>query len=196
MTQWSVAWGRNRSSLQGGGGHRPRWHFSCSSAGVRPSAKARGVGAQHHGAAVLRANALSAHASAAKAGVNQLTRALALEWGTDGVRLNAISPGLVDGTEGFHKMMSPTPQDREFARLQVPLRRFGFLDDIANLALFLSSSYASYISGAVVPCDGGGALESVKPALEAAGSLGRPRTSATSLTGSNRAHRPPCGAAL
>ncbi|MDR6538582.1 SDR family oxidoreductase [Variovorax soli] len=137
-----------------------------------------------------------AHASAAKAGVDQLTRALALEWGTDGVRLNAISPGPVDGTEGLHKLMSPTPQNREFARLQVPLRRFGSLDDIANLALFLSSSYASYISGAVVPCDGRGPLESVKPALEAAGSLGRPRTSSTSLTGSNRAHRPPCGAAL
>ena len=50
----------------------------------------------------------------------------------------------------------------------VPLRRFGTPDDIAHLALFLASPFASYISGAVIPCDGGGALDSVKPALERA----------------------------
>ncbi|MDP9900936.1 SDR family oxidoreductase [Variovorax ginsengisoli] len=112
-----------------------------------------------------------AHASAAKAGVDQFTRVLALEWGEEGIRLNSIAPGPIDGTEGFRKLMAPTAEDREFARRQVPLQRFGTLDDIANLALFLASPYASYISGAVVPCDGGGALESVKPALEAAGKL-------------------------
>lgn len=110
-----------------------------------------------------------AHASAAKAGVDQFTRVLALEWGEEGIRLNSISPGPIDGTEGFRKLMAPTPEDRAFAQQQVPLRRFGSLDDIANLALFLASPYAGYISGALVPCDGGGALESVKPALEAAG---------------------------
>lgn len=110
-----------------------------------------------------------AHASAAKAGVDQFMRVLALEWGGEGVRLNSISPGPIDGTEGFRKLMAPTPEDRDYARTQVPLRRFGSLDDIANLALFLASPYAAYISGAVVPCDGGGAFESVKPALEAAG---------------------------
>lgn len=110
-----------------------------------------------------------AHASAAKAGVDQLTRVLALEWGEYGIRLNSISPGPIDGTEGFRKLMAPTVDDREFALGQVPLKRFGSLDDISNLALFLSSPYASYISGALIACDGGGALESVKPALEAAG---------------------------
>ena len=110
-----------------------------------------------------------AHASAAKAGVDQFTRVLALEWGGEGVRLNSISPGPIEGTEGFRKLMAPTPEASEYARTQVPLQRFGSLDDIANLALFLASPFAAYISGAVVPCDGGGALESVKPALEAAG---------------------------
>lgn len=100
---------------------------------------------------------------------------LALEWGEEGIRLNSISPGPIDGTEGFRKLMTPTPtptptpEDREFARKQVPMQRFGLLDDIANLTLFLASPYAAYISGALIPCDGGGALESVKPALEAAG---------------------------
>ena len=106
---------------------------------------------------------------AAKAGVDQLTRVLALEWGGEGVRVNAISPGPIDGTEGVRRLMAQSDAERERATSTVPLKRLGTLDDIANLALFLASPYASFISGAVIPCDGGGALESVKPALEAAG---------------------------
>lgn len=110
-----------------------------------------------------------AHACAAKAGVDQLTRVLALEWGSAGVRLNSISPGPIEGTEGFQRLMAQNDVQRQSAADSVPLKRFGTLDDIANLALFLASPYASYVSGALIPCDGGGALESVKPALEAAG---------------------------
>ncbi len=110
-----------------------------------------------------------AHASAAKAGVDQLTRVLALEWGGDGIRINSISPGPIEGTEGFRRLMAPTEAERALAQSSVPMQRFGTVDDIANLALFLASPYAGYISGALVPCDGGGALESVKPPLEAAG---------------------------
>ena len=110
-----------------------------------------------------------AHACAAKAGVDQLTRVLALEWGGEGIRINSVSPGPIDGTEGFRKLMAPTEAKRAAAISAVPLQRFGSLDDIANLVLFLASPYASYISGALIPCDGGGALESVKPALETAG---------------------------
>lgn len=110
-----------------------------------------------------------AHACAAKAGIDQLTRVLALEWGSEGIRINSISPGPIDGTEGFRKLMAPAPSERERARNAVPLKRFGSLDDIANLALFLASPFAGYISGALIPCDGGGAMESVKPALESAG---------------------------
>ncbi|HJV88423.1 MAG TPA: SDR family oxidoreductase [Noviherbaspirillum sp.] len=110
-----------------------------------------------------------AHAGAAKAGVDQLTRNLALEWGGDGIRINSISPGPIEGTEGFRRLMANDETERARALDAVPLKRFGTLDDIANLALFLGSPYAAYISGALIPCDGGGALESVKPPLEAAG---------------------------
>ena len=110
-----------------------------------------------------------AHACAAKAGVDQLTRVLALEWGMEGIRINSISPGPIDGTEGFRKLMAPTEDVRSAAKQAVPLKCFGSIDDIANLALFLASPCAGYISGAVIPCDGGGALESVRPTLEAAG---------------------------
>jgi len=129
------------------------------------------------GAAVLNITApqsyipvrYQAHACAAKAGVDQLTRVLALEWGGEGIRVNSISPGPIEGTEGFRRLIAPREQDRDQAAASVPLRRFGRLEDIANLALFLASPHAGYISGALIPCDGGGALESVKPALEAAG---------------------------
>lgn len=109
-----------------------------------------------------------AHAAAAKAGVDQLTRVLALEWGEDGIRVNAISPGPIDGTEGFQRLMAADEDGRRFSAARVPLKRVGTIDDIADLALFLASARASYISGAVIPCDGGGVVESVKPALDAA----------------------------
>jgi NAD(P)-dependent dehydrogenase (short-subunit alcohol dehydrogenase family) len=109
------------------------------------------------------------HACAAKAGVDQMTRVLALEWGPVGVRVNAISPGPIDGTEGFQRLMAPDAQTRQASRSLVPVDRFGTITDIANLAMFLGSSYAGYISGAVIPCDGGGAIDSVKRSLESAG---------------------------
>lgn len=110
-----------------------------------------------------------AHCGAAKAGIDQLTRVLALEWGEEGVRINSISPGPIEGTEGFRRLMAADEEQRRRSLESVPLGRLGLLEDIANLALFLGSSYASFISGVVIPCDGGGAFESVKPALEATG---------------------------
>ena len=110
-----------------------------------------------------------AHAGAAKAGVDQLSRTLALEWGEEGIRVNSISPGPIDGTEGFTRLMARNAQERQVALEAVPLKQFGELDDVANLALFLASPFARFISGALIPCDGGGAIESVKPALEHAG---------------------------
>ncbi|HMN82406.1 MAG TPA: SDR family oxidoreductase [Burkholderiaceae bacterium] len=100
------------------------------------------------------------HACAAKAGVDQLTRVLAIEWGPEGIRVNAISPGPIGDTEGVRRLIADTPEKRRAAETRIPLRRFGELDDIGNLAMFLSSPYASYVSGAIVPCDGGGRYES------------------------------------
>jgi len=108
-----------------------------------------------------------ASACAAKAGVDQLTRVLALEWGGGGIRVNSISPGPIAGTEGMRKLAQPGEEATAIA--SVPLRRLGTSDDIAHLAMFLASPYATYISGALIPCDGGGAVDSVKPMIEAAG---------------------------
>ena len=117
-----------------------------------------------------------ASACAAKAGVDQLTRVLALEWGGDGIRVNSISPGPIAGTEGMRKLAPPGEEER--AAMAVPLGRLGTAEDIAHLAMFLGSPFASYISGTLIPCDGGGAVESVKPMIEAAGRLEAEKTQA------------------
>ncbi len=100
--------------------------------------------------------AMQAHVCAAKAGVDMLTKCLAIEWGPD-VRVNSIAPGAVDDTEGM-KRLAPTPEiQKQFTR-SIPLRRFATKDEIADLALFLSSDAAGFITGAIVVCDGGQSL--------------------------------------
>lgn len=101
--------------------------------------------------------ALQAHVCAAKAGVDQLTRTLALEWGPAGVRANCITPGPTEDTEGMRRL-APTAEARQRIIDAIPLRRYGTKDEIADLALFLCSEAASYITGAVYVCDGGHSL--------------------------------------
>jgi NAD(P)-dependent dehydrogenase (short-subunit alcohol dehydrogenase family) len=98
--------------------------------------------------------AMQAHVCAAKAGVDMLTRTLALEWGGVGVRVNSISPGPIAGTEGMERL-APDLESRARMEKALPLQRFGTKDDIAQLALFLASDAASYITGSVLTCDGG-----------------------------------------
>ena len=113
---------------------------------------------------------MQVHACAAKAGVDQVTRVLAMEWGADGIRVNSIAPGPIEGTEGFQRLSTPEARQRMVKRL--PLRRFGTRDDVARLALFLASPLSSYITGALIPVDGGwslygASLSSTQMALEA-----------------------------
>lgn len=99
---------------------------------------------------------LQIHACAAKAGVDQIMRVLAMEWGGHGIRVNSISPGPIEGTEGVSRLISETARATMAGR--VPLRRLGQPADIAAMALFLGSPDASYITGALIPVDGGIAL--------------------------------------
>ena len=100
---------------------------------------------------------LQSHVCAAKAGVDMLTKCLAIEWGPDGVRVNSIAPGAVDDTEGMRRL-APTPEIRKQFTRSIPLQRFATKDEIADLALFLSSDAARFITGAIVVCDGGQSL--------------------------------------
>lgn len=98
-----------------------------------------------------------AHACAAKAGVNMLTKCLAMEWGPAGVRVNAISPGPIAGTEGVARLAADAAMEEAW-RKRLALRKYGAKKDIAELALFLSTDAAQYITGAIIDCDGGAGL--------------------------------------
>jgi NAD(P)-dependent dehydrogenase (short-subunit alcohol dehydrogenase family) len=108
--------------------------------------------------------AFQAHVCAAKAGVDMLTRTLALEWGPQGVRVNSIAPGAVDDTEGM-KRLAPTEAVRKAFFGIIPLRRFAQKSEIADLALFLCSDAAQFITGTVMVCDGGQSLATAKAEL-------------------------------
>ncbi len=111
-----------------------------------------------------RAMMLQAHVCAAKAGIDMLTRSLAMEWAGDGIRVNAISPGPIADTEGMNRL-APTPKAAEASRRGVPLGRWGEKKEIAWAAMFLSSPFAAYISGAILPVDGGGSAGRYDPDL-------------------------------
>jgi NAD(P)-dependent dehydrogenase (short-subunit alcohol dehydrogenase family) len=119
----------------------------------KPGATIISISASH--ASMPIAN--QSHVCAAKAGVDLLTRTLAIEWGPEGIRANCITPGPTDETEGMRRL-APTPEIRRKIEDAVPLRRFGTKDELADLALFLCSDAAAYITGAIYVCDGGQSL--------------------------------------
>jgi NAD(P)-dependent dehydrogenase (short-subunit alcohol dehydrogenase family) len=114
------------------------------------------------GASIINISALQsvvalpdqAHASAAKAGLDALVRALALEWGPEGIRVNSISPGPVSDTEGMRRL-APTPEAAQNLTASIPLKRWADKEDIAELAVFLASDAGANISGTTIISDGG-----------------------------------------
>jgi NAD(P)-dependent dehydrogenase (short-subunit alcohol dehydrogenase family) len=93
-----------------------------------------------------------------KAGVEALTRSLAVEWGDRGIRMNAIAPGPIP-TQGAFSRLMPHPELETLALDRNPLHRFGTVDELANLAAFLVSDGSSYINGEVIRMDGGEFLQ-------------------------------------
>jgi NAD(P)-dependent dehydrogenase (short-subunit alcohol dehydrogenase family) len=99
---------------------------------------------------------LQAHVGAAKAGIEKLTKDLALEWGQFGIRVNTIAPGPVEGTEGMARLAPGGMAEQLKAKL--PLKRYATADEIANAVLFLVSPAGSYMTGSLLLIDGGLAL--------------------------------------
>jgi peroxisomal 2,4-dienoyl-CoA reductase len=142
--------------------------FFCSQA-VLPVMRSQGGGSIVNISMTLhyRGWPLMAHATAAKAGIDALTRTLALEWAKDGVRMNAIAPGPIP-TEGVRKAFTPPPTAdgvpdvfaveramESYAKKAIPLQRWGAPADIGNMVAFLASPAASWITGAIMVVDGG-----------------------------------------
>jgi len=97
------------------------------------------------------------HACAAKAGVNQVTKCLAMEWGPAGVRVNAVSPGPIGDTEGMARL-APNEDYANASKARIPLRDWGTKDDIADACLWLASDASRYVTGAIINVDGGSEL--------------------------------------
>ncbi|MFO1327940.1 MAG: SDR family oxidoreductase [Rubrivivax sp.] len=95
-----------------------------------------------------------AHVCAAKAGIDMLTRVLALEWGAAGVRVNSIVPGPIADTEGLQRL-APSAETLDAMARRVPLQRLGRREDIARMALLLASDWAAWVTGVVLAVDGG-----------------------------------------
>ncbi len=110
---------------------------------------------------------LQIHACAAKAGVNQVIRVMAMEWGPEGVRVNGISPGPIAGTEGMARL-APNPEVTKALTGRIPLRRFGEISEIAESAVFLCSDSAAYITGTILDCEGGSQLGDARNPTERA----------------------------
>lgn len=113
---------------------------------------------------------MNSHASTAKAGVDAITKTLALEWGPKGVRVNGVAPGYIEGTEGFERLMDLSKANSKDNiknrtdgiedlvtkyRSIIPLQRYGNRKDVSNTILYLASDLSSYMTGQTLLVDGG-----------------------------------------
>jgi 3-oxoacyl-[acyl-carrier protein] reductase len=125
--------------------------YLCSAAGKVMLAQKSGAIVNVSSVVALSGNAGQSAYVAAKAGVLGLTKSLAQEFGSRGIRVNAIAPGFIETD-----MTSVLPETVQAAyRSRVPLGRFGMADEVAQTALFLAGDSASYITGQTLAVDGG-----------------------------------------
>ena len=150
--------------------------FYCTQA-VFPYMKANGGGRVVSTSMTLhyRGWPLMAHATAAKAGVDALTKTLAVEWAEHGIRVNAIAPGPIP-TEGVRKAFTPPPGApvpdvfsvdkamETWAMAAIPLKRWGTPEDIGQMVAYLASPAGDWITGSIFVIDGGEWLAKSKPA--------------------------------
>ena len=116
---------------------------------------------KEHGGNILNISAtlqyvgtnMQVHAASAKAAVDVQTKTLAVEWGPENIRVNAIAPGPIAGTEGMDRLAPDGVLEK--IKAKNPLGRLGTINEIANASLFLVSPAASYVNGEILVVDGG-----------------------------------------
>jgi len=142
--QWNVMYAINLEHV-----------FACTRAAA-PAMTARGSGSIINVSTVEAFRGIPANAvySAFNAGVNAFTRSLAVELGPKGVRVNAIAPDLADTLQTPADLML-AGRDPDMVRHWVPLGRFGQPDDYGDVVLFLACDLSRFVTGAVIPVDGG-----------------------------------------
>ena len=130
--------------------------FNASRAAFAHLARSRGCIVNITATQAAVPTPLQCHAGAAKAGIEKLTRDLALEWARSGVRVNAVAPGPVEGTEGMARLAPAEPEAA--LRRRVPLGRFATIEEVTLAVLFLVSPAGAYVTGATILMDGGTSL--------------------------------------
>ena len=126
--------------------------YLCSRAGRRHLADGGGSIVNLASIAAVHPNSGTAAYTASKAAVVALTRQAALEWGPDGIRVNAIGPGMISGT---NMTSGESAELRQRRGAVMPLRRTGTPEDVAPVAVFLMSDAARYVTGQLLMVDGG-----------------------------------------
>jgi NAD(P)-dependent dehydrogenase (short-subunit alcohol dehydrogenase family) len=126
--------------------------FACTEIGRHMLQRGSGSIVNIASLASHRGFQLSALYTMSKHGVLALTRTLAAEWATRGVRVNAISPGFFMTPLNREKM---SPARKETAMRRTPMKRFGELDELVGAAIYLASPGASYVTGETIAVDGG-----------------------------------------
>lgn len=129
--------------------------FHCCQAAL-PHLKQANEGGRIIAISTTQANSgwpTAAHAGAAKAGIQNLMKSLAVEWGPHGIRANWISPGPIQGTEGVDRLIIAQGRSEEVLE-RIPLGTFGEGEDIANAVVYLASPTGKYVSGTEIAVDG------------------------------------------
>ena len=127
--------------------------FYCSQVALPALRESRGVIVNTSSLVAFHPAPFAGAYNAAKAALASLTQQMALEWGPDGIRVNAVAPGLISGTRFSASSTDPAAQAKR--QPIVPLRRTGTAADVAPVVVFLLGDGARYVSGQVIWVDGG-----------------------------------------
>ncbi|MFV0257749.1 MAG: SDR family NAD(P)-dependent oxidoreductase [Acidimicrobiales bacterium] len=132
--------------------------------GLAPSMKARGGGSVVNISSIAGLHGPLGRVAYAgtKGAVDAMTRALAADWGPDGIRVNSIAPGIIT-TAIWEESRATVPGLIDDLAAQVPLKRWGDGDDIADVVLFFASDASRYVTGETIAVDGGMANISARP---------------------------------